>query len=71
MVWTREYQLFVLCDRPGEGSRLETVGGDSRFYYLSGSHLQSQVKSQVKSHRQIWLLNDGGKTSLHDYQIPN
>ena len=38
--------LFVWRDRPGEVVFRKTVVGDCRFDYLSGSHLQSQVKSR-------------------------
>ena len=39
MVWTQEYQLFVLCDRTGESSL--PVVGDWRFDYQSDRHLQN------------------------------
>ena len=44
MVWTQGYQLFVWRDCPGE----KTVIGDWHFNYLSGSHLQSQVKNRYQ-----------------------
>ena len=44
MVWTQEYQLFVLCDRPGESS----LQKDWCVDYPSGSHLQGQWRVFVR-----------------------
>ena len=53
MVWTQEYQLFISRDRPGEGSLYKDY-----FDYLSGSHLQSQVKTHHQMYSTTQYLHD-------------
>ena len=50
MVWTQEYQLFVMCDRLKVIFGKTAGGGDWHFDYLSRSHLvQSQVHEESSS----------------------
>ena len=74
MVWTQGYQLFVRVIVQARVVFRKIVVGDWRFDYLSGSHLQSQVKSR---HQMVVFMHLVVKTSVtnnsfsKDYIVPS